>query len=189
MRASGSLALLGLAASLAACSPKETAAAPAASPASADQALDLARGANGFTVGTVMAANTVYVFFDTTCPHCAHLWQAAQPLLGQLKMVWIPIGLLRPQSGPQGVAILGAADPVAAMKENEASVIAGGAGIAASASPDPVVLEKVKANTELFKRLGADSVPLLLFRNAKTGVAGRQEGALQTAELAALVGL
>ena len=151
--------------------------------------MSLVRAAHGFTVGTVMAANTAYVFFDTTCPHCAHLWQAAQPLLGQLKMVWIPIGLLRPQSGPQGVAILGAADPAAAMKENEASVITGGAGITASGTPDPVLLEKVQANTELFKRLGADSVPLLLFRNAKTGQAGRQEGALETAALAALLGL
>jgi thiol:disulfide interchange protein DsbG len=176
---------------LAGCSKNSDGPAPAAEAkvADADEALRLAQGGKGFTVGSMMAANTVYVFFDTTCPHCAHLWQASQPLLGKLKMVWMPLGLLRPQSGPQGAAILGAADPVAAMNENESSVAKGGGGIAASASPDAAVLAKVKANTELFQRMGAESVPLVLFRNAKTGSAGRNEGAMSTAELAAAVGV
>jgi thiol:disulfide interchange protein DsbG len=173
---------------LSACSEKD--AAPAAPPVNdADEALRLVRGGSGFTVGAVMAANTVYVFFDTTCPHCAHLWQASQPLLGKLKMVWMPLGLLRPQSGPQGAAILGAADPVAAMNENEASVLAGGGGIAAKASPDEAVLAKVKANTDLFRRMGVESVPLILFRHAVTGKADKHEGSLTTAELAAAVGV
>ena len=74
------------------------------------------------------------------------------------------------------------------MNENESSVLARQGGISASASPDPAVLAKVEANTELFKRLGAESVPLILFRHARTGAAGRAEGALKTDELARLVG-
>jgi thiol:disulfide interchange protein DsbG len=158
-------------------------------PPTADEALTLVRSGHGFTAGALMAANTVYVFFDTACPHCAHLWEAAQPLLRRLKMVWIPVGLLRPQSTTQGVAILSAADPVAAMNQNEASVMARGGGIAASASPDPAILAQVKANTELWQKLGGESVPMLLYRNAATGLAGKFEGSMSTAELAALLGL
>src|SRR5207253_7755305 len=37
-------------------------------------AYEAASKGSGFTTGPVMAANTVYVFFDPTCPHCAALW-------------------------------------------------------------------------------------------------------------------
>mgnify|MGYP002361561983 CR=1 FL=1 len=140
-------------------------------------------------MGPVMAANTVYVFFDTTCPHCAELWNASQPLLGKLKMVWMPLGLLRPQSLPQGATILGAANPVAAMNENETSVLNRGGGITASTSLSDEVLAKVKANTAIFSKLGADSVPLVVFRNAKSGEYGQFSGAMETAQLAATIGL
>ena len=77
---------------LAACSPKtETPAVASTAPASAandsgapltpKDAYDLASKANGFTIGQMMAANTVYVFFDPTCPHCAEFTEtAATPL-------------------------------------------------------------------------------------------------------------
>ena len=195
LRGASHVGLLGLWA-LAGCSPagNNAMATPASAPVSAasgvaDDALALAREAKGFTAGAMMAANTAYVFFDTSCPHCAHLWQAAQPLLPKLKMVWIPVGLLRPQSTTQGVAILGAANPVATMNENETSVLAHGPGIATPGTPDPALVAQVKANTELLRRLGADSVPLLLFRHAKTGQVGRHEGAMDTAALAELIGI
>jgi thiol:disulfide interchange protein DsbG len=178
---------------LAACSKNNNNDGPApaadAKPMDADESLRLAQTGKGFTVGSAMAANTVYVFFDTTCPHCAHLWEASQPLLGKLKMVWMPLGLLRPQSGPQGATILAAADPALAMTENENSVAKGGGGITASTSLDEAVLAKVKGNTEIFRRLGAESVPLVLLRNAKTGNALRYEGAMTTEQLAAAVGI
>lgn len=179
---------------LAACSDKPSGSnsdSTASSPAklTPQQAHDLAKTGHGFAIGSLMAANTVYVFFDTTCPHCAHLWNNAQPLLGKLKMVWMPIGLLRPQSLPQGATILSAADPVAAMTENEASVLNKGGGITASASLSDEVLGRVKANTEIFQKLGADSVPLIVFRNGKTGEYGQMSGALETAQLAAVAGL
>jgi thiol:disulfide interchange protein DsbG len=176
---------------LAACDKNSGASAPAADakPMDADESLRLAQTGKGFTVGSVMAANTVYVFFDTTCPHCAHLWEASQPLLGKLKMVWMPLGLLRPQSGPQGATILAAADPAAKMSENEKSMLGGGGGITASTSLDETVLAKVQGNTDIFRRLGAESVPLVLFRNAKTGNAVRFEGSMTTEQLAAAVGI
>lgn len=181
------LALLGLAA----CSeqPAPAAAATPANKPTGKAAYDLAASGNGFSIGAMMAANTVYVFFDTTCPHCAHLWQNAKPLLSRLKMVWMPIGLLRPQSLTQGATILAAADPVAAMTENETSVLNRGGGITANPGLSDEVLAKVKANTALFNQLGADSVPLIVFRNGKSGEYGQMTGALETAQLAAIAGL
>ena len=85
---------------------------------SAEEAYKLATGGQGFTVGPMMAANTVYVFFDTTCPHCAHLWESSAPLRNKIKMVWMPVGFLRPISAKQGATILSAADPMAAMTLN-----------------------------------------------------------------------
>lgn len=187
--------ILGLAAlplaPLAACSKNDP---PAASEAPARrvsgiEAYAIAQRGTGFTVGAVMAANTVYVFFDTTCPHCAELWNASQPLLTKLKIVWMPLGLLRAQSGPQGAAILAAADPAKAMAENEASVLARGGGISVPSNLSDEVLQKVKANTELFRQLGAESVPLIVYRNAQTGQHGMHAGALDTATLASLAGV
>ncbi|HOY36689.1 MAG TPA: thioredoxin fold domain-containing protein [Piscinibacter sp.] len=177
---------------LAACSKNDEAAPAAAAPArklSGIEAYAIASKGSGFTMGPVMAANTVYVFFDTTCPHCAELWNASQPLLGKLKMVWMPIGLLRPSSLPQGATILAAADPAKAMTENEASVLQRGGGISVASSLPDEVVAKVKANTDLFRQLDADSVPLIVYRNAQTGQHGMHAGSLDTASLASLAGI
>ena len=168
--------------------PAATAAASAPKP-SARESYEIAAHGNGFTIGAVMAANTVYVFFDTTCPHCAHLWMASKPLLTRLKMVWMPIGLLRRSSAPQGATILSAADPSAAMTENETSVLDNRGGISVSPTLSDEMLAKVQANTDLFAKLGADSVPLIVYRNARTGEYGSMTGAVTTEQLAAMTGL
>lgn len=152
-------------------------------------AYEAASKGTGFTTGPVMAANTVYVFFDPTCPHCAALWTNAQALQTKLKIVWMPIGLLRSSSGPQGATILSAKDPAAAMNENETSVLAHGGGITVSQSLSDEVQAKVKANTDIFKSLGAESVPLIVYRNSKNGQFGKHDGAVSAEDLAAMVGL
>ncbi|HJV59947.1 MAG TPA: thioredoxin fold domain-containing protein [Albitalea sp.] len=181
---------------LAACSDKAgestapAAAAPAAQPKlTPREGYELAAKGTGFTMGSMMAANTVYVFFDATCPHCAALWLASKPLLNRLKIVWMPIGLLRPQSGPLGATILSAPDPAAVMTENEMSVLEHRPGISVNPSLGDDVLAKVKANTDLFLKLGADSVPLIVYRNSKTGEYGSYAGQVQTDQLAAMVGI
>jgi thiol:disulfide interchange protein DsbG len=137
----------------------------------------------------MMASHTVYVFFDPACPHCARLWSAAQPLLSQLKMVWIPVGFLRNSSTPVGATILSAANPVDAMNANESSVMEGGSGLAPAGSVGEAALGKVKANTQHWQAAGAQSVPFLVYKDPKTGQPTTHEGELDTAGLAALVGL
>lgn len=165
------------------------AAPPAAAPAAASDIYVMASGGSGFSTGPMMSVHTVYVFFDTTCPHCAHLWQAVQGMGNEIKVVWMPIGLLRPQSAPQGATILAAADPKAAMAANEASVLSNGKGIEVPGSLDDAALDKVKANTELFRKFNADSVPLIVFRNAKSGQVGQHAGAVDAARLREFAGL
>ena len=149
----------------------------------------MAAGGNGFAVGPVMAANTVYVFFDPTCPHCAALWEHAKPLAHRVKMVWIPVGWLQRSSEPQAATILSAPDPIAAMTENEASVQQRAGGIAVNRALSDEAVAKVKANTDLFKRIGEESVPLIVYRNGKTGQYGTVAGAEPTEQLAAMVGV
>lgn len=178
---------------LAACDDKPQASSapgtPAAVKKSPQEAYELAQKATGFSVGPVMAANTVYVFFDPACPHCAQLWANAKPLQTQLKMVWIPLGWLRPSSGPQSATILSASDPAAAMEENEKLVLERKGGITASQNLSDEVKDKIKANTDLFNSLGAESVPLIVFKNAQSGQYGMHPGAVDAATLSAMVGI
>jgi thiol:disulfide interchange protein DsbG len=173
-------------------SPSTAQAASAAAPsgtASATDALALAAQGHGFTVGVAMAAQPVYVFFDAACPHCAQLWTSAKPLLNRIKMVWMPVGILRATSGPQGATILSASDPAAAMDAHEASGLAKGPGIAVDAARADPVMAQVKKNTELFNQLGADSVPFIVFRQVGKGAPATHAGALDTAGLSSLLGL
>jgi thiol:disulfide interchange protein DsbG len=161
-------------------------AAPA--PVNAQEAYQTASRATGFTVGQTMAADAVIVFFDPQCPHCADLWTASQPVLGKLKMTWVPVGFLRQTSAPQGALILSAKNPAATMTEHEALLTSRQGGLPVPADVDANTVTKVKANTELLQKLGADSVPFILYKNRRTGTYGSHAGAVTTARLLEMVG-
>jgi thiol:disulfide interchange protein DsbG len=184
------LALLAL--GLAACSKPDTPATPPAGVAAAKPAQPyetVAAQGKGFTVGALMAANTVYVLFDPQCPHCGHLWEASLPLHSKAKFVWIPVAIMNGKSAPQGAALLTAANPTEAMSTHEKSILAGSGGTSASASIPAEIEQGIKANTALFTSLGADSVPYILAKNVKTGQVVTRGGALDTAALTDFLGL
>jgi thiol:disulfide interchange protein DsbG len=184
------LGALSASALLAACgrdSGKE-AAAPAAAGGTPVSLETLAAEATGFNVGSTMSARVAYVFFDPQCPHCAVLWAAARPLKSQARFVWVPVSLLNDKSGPQGAAILAAADPVAAMDQHEASMAQHQGGIAGMGAPDDKK-EAVKRNTALMTRFGFGSVPTIVGKHAQTGVLVTIEGSVPTAMLAQKLGL
>jgi thiol:disulfide interchange protein DsbG len=186
-------AALALAASLtlglSACSPEDTKQATR-NPIAPDQAFEAvtAQG-RGFTVGALMSANPVYVLFDPQCPHCARLWNAAQPLQNTMKFVWMPVSILGAKSLPQGAALLQASDPVAAMTAHEQSLLAGQGGMSASASVPDDITAAIKTNTQLLDNLGATSVPYIVARHARTGAVVTHAGALETAELRDWLGM
>ncbi len=163
---------------------------PVSKPASTPQEMyTLASMASGLAVGNATAANPVYVFFDPQCPDCATLWANVKPLLGQARLIWIPVGLLRPSSAPQGAAILAAKDQVAAMDEHEASILNRTGGISAFGAASADAKAKVADNTALFKDTGNRYVPLIVFKNQRTGSYGTRAGSLGTEAFADLIGL
>src|SRR4051812_515411 len=156
---------------------------PARAPASADAAKAssqnvydrVAAEGSGFTVGSMMAARTVYVFFDAQCPHCATLWHESKPVLSQIKMVWMPVRLLADISAQQGAAILAASDPAGLMDKHEELRGSGGKGLEPSSSTPKEALDKVRSNTALMSAIGAGSVPTLVFKDP-SGKAAMYEG-------------
>lgn len=185
------LATLPLAAvALAACSPQDSAPKPVASSVKpADSYALLAQDGRGFSVGALMSAHAVYVLFDPQCPHCGHLWQQALPLHKKAKFVWMPVAFINAKSTPQGAALLAAANPVEAMNAHEASILAGSGGTAASSSIPDDIAAAIQKNTDLFNRLGVESVPYIVAKNASTGQVVTNAGAMETAALAQFLGL
>jgi len=148
----------------------------------------IAAQAKGFNVGSTMSTRVVYVFFDTQCPHCAALWEASKPLKSQARFVWIPVGLIGDKSVAQGATILAAADPVATMEQNEASVRDKQGGISAMGAPD-AQKDLVKKNTDLFNSFGFTGVPTVVGKHATTGEIVTIEGSLPAPGLAQRLGL
>ena len=190
-QALGSMSIaLAAALGLAACSPQDTATKPVAGSVKPAESYDvLAKEGRGFSVGTLMSANTVYVMFDPQCPHCGHLWEQSLPLHKKVKFVWMPVAFISAKSAPQGAALLTAANPVEAMTTHEASILAGSGGTSASSSVPDDVAAAIKKNTDLFNSMGVESVPYIVAKNASTGQVVTNAGALETAALAQFLGL
>ena len=183
-------ATAALAVLLSACSKTETPA-PTAAPAAkiTEPYQALAAQGKGFTAGAMMGANTVYVLFDPQCPHCGHLWEASLPLHSKVKFVWMPVAFINAKSAPQGAALLSAANPVELMNTHEKSILGGTGGISASSSVPAEIEQAIKANTQLFNNLGADSVPYIVAKNARTGSVVTNAGAMSTQALSDFLGL
>ena len=184
---------LALTFTLMGCSKHESATDASAKPAAASKPADpiqaVASQGKGFTVGAMMSAQTVYVMFDPQCPHCGHLWEASKPLQKKVKFVWVPVAIINGKSGPQGAALLSAANPTELMSTHEQSILANQGGIAASASVSPEIEAAIKQNTQLFTSMQIDSVPYILAKNARTGQVVTNNGAMTTAALADFVGV
>jgi len=180
--------IAALALVMAGCSPQDAAdQTTAAKPAQPYMAV--ATQGKGFTVGAVMSANTVYVLFDPQCPHCGRLWQASVPLHSKVKFVWIPVAFINAKSGPQGGALLAAANPAELMAEHEKSILSGGGGISAIGGVPSEIEQAIKKNTQLFNSLGVDSVPYILAKNIRTGEVVTNNGAMDTPALAEFLGI
>lgn len=184
------LAVLTLAFALAACGDSKEGPTSAAAKSAVGNVYEaVSAKATGFTIGNMMAARTVYVFFDTQCPHCATLWQESKPLLGQLRMVWAPVRLIGDLSGRQGAAILAASDPSAEMDKHEKLRGTGSKGIDPPADLPKDLSEKIRVNTELWTSIGGGAVPYMVFKDPANGAPRAYEGAAETEGLRKLFGL
>jgi thiol:disulfide interchange protein DsbG len=180
-------ALLFATLAIGACSPKESAG--VASTKREVSMVTVSAQAKGFAVGSLMSANTVYVFFDAQCPHCGHLWESSAALHQKVKFVWIPVGMINATSRAQGAALLTAADPAALMNEHEASLLAGKGGISAPSSIPSDIEQSINNNTQLLNSFGAEAVPFVVAKNLKTGQTVSRDGAMTTQVLSEFLGL
>jgi thiol:disulfide interchange protein DsbG len=137
----------------------------------------------------MMTTRVLYVLFDPQCPHCGRLWETTKPLLGQIRVVWMPVAFMAAKSAPQGAAILSAENPQATMDAHEALLSQNREGMEAPANPDAGLLAKIKANTTLWRTLKGESVPFIVFKDPVSGQSSTMAGELETDQLRTLLGL
>lgn len=116
--------------------------------------------------GNPHAKRVVYVFADTRCPYCHHLWQASQQWLerGNVQVRTIPVAVISPDSLPEAAVILDADDPAKAWRENERH-------FGSNPKPDPgagskLSRQKIRANSMLMNVLGFHGTPAMIYKNA-----------------------
>ena len=184
-------AVATLALTLAGCSKPGEAPTTAPTPVaiSASSYETVAQTGKGFTVGSMMSAQPVYVLFEPQCPHCGHLWQASMALHSKVKFVWIPIAFNQGKSLAQAVTLMSSDKPLETMTEHEQSLLSGNGGITAMGGITSEQEQAIKTNTQLLATLGQDSVPFILTKNRRTGEIVSHSGAMETADLAAFIGV
>jgi thiol:disulfide interchange protein DsbG len=184
-------AVATLALTLAGCSKPGEAPAAAAAPVaiSASSYDTVANTGKGFTVGSMMSAQPVYVLFEPQCPHCGHLWQASMPLQSKVKFIWIPVAFNNGKNLAQAVTLMSSSTPLKTMTEHEKSLLSGNGGITAMGGITSEQEQAIKANSQLLTTLGQDSVPFILAKNRLTGEIVSHSGAMETADLAKLIGV
>jgi thiol:disulfide interchange protein DsbG len=143
----------------------------------------------GFTVGSMMSAQPVYVLFEPQCPHCGHLWQASMPLQSKVKFVWIPVAFNNGKNLAQAVTLMSSSTPLETMTEHEKALLSGNGGITAMGGITSEQEQAIKTNTDLLTKLGQDSVPFILAKNRLTGEIVSHSGAMETADLSKLIGV
>jgi thiol:disulfide interchange protein DsbG len=112
-------------------------------------------------------------FVDPNCIYCHALYQEIMPyvLQGDIRVRFIMVGLIRPDSSDRAVAILSAADPSAALAEDQAkfdSVNEEGGYPIGGSIPLAAAAAAVKSNNSLMARTGIDGTPAFLYCSKAT---------------------
>ena len=138
-------------------------------PASAGALAAKAAGADSFVLGT--GGPEITAFVDPNCIFCHKFYEEAKPLIdaGKLRVRYVVVAFLKPSSTPKAAAILGAADPAAAMAKNEKGfdAVTEEGGIAPAQNPAAATLSAVENNTRLLGESGEMATPTLIYCNSK----------------------
>lgn len=114
--------------------------------------------------GNRKATHVVYVFTDTECKYCRQLWQAMQPYLakGKLQSRHVMVAIIAKDSLGRGAAVMDAAHPEAALKDNENSK---SPRLALELAIPRSTLKNLDDNTQLMHRLGIQGTPAIVFQD------------------------
>ena len=114
-------------------------------------------------VGDAKAPSEITVLLDVNCGYCKLMHRLVQPAIsaGELRVRYIPVGILGPTSLDKASALMQSKDPLAFMN---AAATTG----AAETSSAKEFTSKVQANTDLMKKYGFNGTPAVLYK-AKQG--------------------
>lgn len=128
------------------------------------------------------APRIIYTFSDANCPYCHKFWEAARPWVdaGKVQLRHVMVGVIRQDSPAKAAAILGAADPSAALLENEHKFDRGGITPAERVPED--IGRQLDANQALMVSLGFRGTPGIIVRD-DAGALKKYKGMPQASEL------
>ncbi|MFT3803627.1 MAG: thiol:disulfide interchange protein DsbG [Burkholderiaceae bacterium] len=137
--------------------------------------------------GKADAPRIVYTFSDANCPYCHRFWEAARPWVdaGKVQLRHVLVGVIRPDSPAKAAAILGAADPSAALAENENKFDRGGITPAPSIPAD--VSQALDDNQRLMLSMGFRGTPGIVVRDGD-GLLKKYNGMPQPAAMNDVLG-
>lgn len=130
--------------------------------------------------GDESAKRVVYTFTDPNCPYCNKFWHAARPWVdaGKVQLRHVMVGVIRQDSPGKAAAILDAASPEKALRDNELKQEGG--GIAPVEAIPETTRERLDANANLMTQLGFGGTPAIVYRkpdNTVSTISGLPEDA------------
>lgn len=130
-----------------------------------DQAWAELESATWVLDGKADAPRIIYTFTDANCPYCHLFWEAARPWVdaGKVQLRHLLVGIIKKDSPAKAAAILGAADPSAALVENETEYDQGGITPAKSVPDD--VQRILESNQMLMFSMGFRGTPGIMVLN------------------------
>lgn len=137
--------------------------------------------------GKADAPRVVYAFSDANCPYCHRFWEAARPWVdaGKVQIRHIMVGIIKEDSPAKAAAILGAADPSAALLENERKYAQG--GITPAKSVPANIRTILDDNQMLMLSMGFRGTPGIVVRG-HDGVLKKYNGMPQGPQLTEVLG-
>lgn len=114
--------------------------------------------------GNPKAGHIVYVFSDTECKYCRALWVAMQPYLakGKLQSRHVMVAVISKDSAGRGAAVMDAAHPSTALRDNENSKLP---RLVPELAIPRSTLKDLDDNAQLMHRLGAEGTPTLVYQD------------------------
>jgi len=126
---------------------------------------DLLAKTDYIQVGT--SGPIAYDFFDPNCPYCAMTYKAEQPYIrtGELRIRYVPVGFITPESLAKAAAILTSKNPAIALALNFQPMPKAAQGAIPPLAHVPLRVKfAILANQDILAKVGIQIVPDLFYQ-------------------------
>ena len=110
----------------------------------------------------------IYIVFDPNCPYCSVAYKAfRQYASAGIEYRWVPVAYLRPDSAGRAAALLGAADPLTALDQNETGFKESEhqGGIAPLLTVPKSVTDELARSDAIMQQIGSTATPTLVWKD------------------------